>query len=482
MIYPHRKKKNQESLVSLELEADFSEPRTEQIDASTPSEAVEDTKPESIELSDFDSINDDSGTAEMITPSSNENLNSTVANDPFISDDLPDWLSSADDEIRQNKPTPSLQKNEDTVQSFSEELEPAKLPAWLQAMRPVEALPPAPFLDNIQEKSGSDGLLKDIEGTLQSTGSVETYRKPISYGSGLKVSEKQRENANLLSSLTEFTTLDDGKEAPENGQRKRVLFKVGLGILLISLAFIGSWLFKGLAVAPVLFPQEVVQVYDSVNSLPVEKPVLLVGDFEAGLAGELMWSSQTLIEHLMRRNIKVTILSSNPVGSAILSQQINNANLTVSAYLTQSNVINLGYLPGGAIGIRSLVTDLRLAMPYTQDLKPAWTNPILENVHTLNDFGAVIIFTEKAENARNWVEQVQPNLTVAPLFFVVSAQAAPMIQPYFQSGQVNGYIAGLNGSLAYEQIMQQPGVSMLHLGTYQLVVLMVAALLLIGIL
>jgi hypothetical protein len=394
--------------------------------------------------------------------------------------DLPDWLSSTSvDQIE--KQTDKFHKNvQESQESGEEKIEPAKVPAWLQAMRPLEAVTTDALIDETIEEPETEGLLAGIEGAIQSKPIIEPLRKSISYGAGLKVSEKQRNNAILLSGMLEPVPAEILSEIVKNHQTKFIMFRLGIGILLIALAFVGNWLFTNITVTPVLFPPEVVTVYDGVNSLTTEKPILLAGDFEAGLSGELMWSSQSFVQHLMRRNIKIAILSSNPVASAILYKQINEANSVVSAYQAASNVIDLGYLPGGMVGIRSLVTDIRSALPYTLNLQSAWQNPVLQNVNSLNDFGAVVIFTEKAENARNWIEQIQPSFSGTPLYFVVSAQAAPMVQPYFQSGQVAGYIAGLNGSLAYEQILQQPGVSILHLGTYQTVILAVAITLLLG--
>ena len=44
-----------------------------------------------------------------------------------------------------------------------------------------------------------------------------------------------------------------------------------------------------------------------------------------------------------------------------------------------------------------------------------------------------------------------------PMLMVISAQAEPMIRPYYDSGQLQGLVTGLAGGKAYEEIINRPG-------------------------
>ncbi|KAF0111147.1 MAG: Uncharacterized protein FD147_1085 [Chloroflexi bacterium] len=427
-------------------------------------------------LTGFQRLDDDKDITSQVLPVSQDETSGSA---PFLPNDLPDWLTSESRE----KP---IAKQHDQISEeikpeiFDGSLEKAQLPAWLQAMRPVESVPQRAPSEKKQEGSEKEGPLAGIAGTLQSAVHAGSFHKPVSYGSALKVSERQKTNANLIASLVEETISDQDVAVPVNQQFKRLSLRFLLAFLMITLVVLANISLRNFVILPVLFPAELVSTFDVINSLPVDKPVLLAADFEAGLSGELNWSSQTLFEHFMRRNLTAAVVSTNPVGSAILSGQLESANHNVAAYSVQNSVVNLGYLAGGSTALQFMTEDLRSAIPYTQDLLPAWVNPVLQNVHIIKDFGAVVVITDKAESARVWIEQVQPSLGSTPLLFVVSAQAAPLVQPYYQSGQVAGFISGFNGSLAYEQIIQQPGVSTLHLSSYQLAILFVVILLLIG--
>ncbi|MCX6053495.1 MAG: hypothetical protein NTZ74_00995 [Chloroflexi bacterium] len=427
-------------------------------------------------VSGFQKLEEDKDlSSQAIPPSGDESAESV----PFFLNDLPEWLSSAVIEKPIRKET-QAELDPNFTDQIGGDLEKAQLPAWLQAMRPVGSAVTNTSAESIPDHVDQDGLLAGIEGTLQSTDLPGNFRKPVSYGMGLKVSDRQKANANLFARLLDESSDDEAVETPANPQRTHLALRFGFAFLLIAIIVITNLNFQSLNILPLLYPAEVVRTFDVVNGIQIDKPVLLAGDFDAALSGELMWGSETLIEHLMRRNIKIVMVSTNPVGAAVLNGQLAKDILNVPAYSFENNVINLGYLAGGSTALQSLTTSLHSTLLFTQDLKPTWENAIMQKVNSLKDLGAVIVITDKAENARSWIEQVQPALGATPLLIVISAQAAPLIQPYYQSGQVAGFLAGLNGSLAYELILQQPGSATHHLSSYQLSILFLVMALLIG--
>jgi hypothetical protein len=78
-------------------------------------------------------------------------------------------------------------------------------------------------------------------------------------------------------------------------------------------------------------------------------------------------------------------------------------------------------------------------------------------VQNLSDFKAIIILTDNADSGRVWVEQTGAALGSTPLLMVISAQAEPMLLPYYDSGQVQGLVTGLAGGEAYAQTVASPG-------------------------
>jgi len=84
-------------------------------------------------------------------------------------------------------------------------------------------------------------------------------------------------------------------------------------------------------------------------------------------------------------------------------------------------------------------------------LAPAWNSPQLQGITSLSQFAAFIIVTDNANSARAWIEQTSGVRGNIPLVVVSSAQAAPMIQPYYESRQVSGLVSGLYGGAVVDQ-------------------------------
>ena len=105
----------------------------------------------------------------------------------------------------------------------------------------------------------------------------------------------------------------------------------------------------------------------------------------------------------------------------------------------------------------SFVENPSQTIPKAIDASLPWQTPLLQDIHTLADFRAVIILTDNSDTARIWIEQTNGKLGETPLLMAISAQAEPMIRPYYDSKQIKGLVTGLAGGKAYEQALQLSG-------------------------
>jgi hypothetical protein len=368
-----------------------------------------------------------------------------------------------------------------------EPIEPAQLPSWLQALRPVEALVLDKMSQDDVQKIEKSGPLVGLRDLLSGEELVTQYQKPPTYSVKLRVTEKQRLHASLLENiLAEETHVKEARRERTQSPQKLVRLLVGVLFILVILIM----LFTGSSTAanpPKLYPIETSSFFDIVNKLPAGKPVLMAVDYEAGLSGEMIASSESMIAHLISKQTPLVTISTIPAGP-ILSYQLINAALQASQQPTsylKDKTVNLGYLAGGMTSLQEFAKRPQQAAPYALDstntgLSP-WGGPILQGVNTIQDFASVIVITDNAEVGRAWIEQIQPKLGNVPMLMVISAQSAPIIQPYFGSRQVQGLISGLPGSMAYEQIRQVPGIANSYWGAFQAGLSMAVALIVLGI-
>lgn len=402
---------------------------------------------------------------EKALPSASQ-AGTTQPSAPFLGVQPSDWGESI--------PEPDIEPD---FEAPEEEVEPAVLPAWMQGLRPIETKPQPSSVPS--EETVREGPLAGIEGALVGANLGAAFEKPAMYTNKVQVTDRQSLRAELLQNL--LSEPGEAKNAEETRRpvRGKWLKRV-ISLVMLVIVFAVLILAPGTSLLPVLFPPETANAYRLVNELSSDRPVLIAADFEAGLSGEMGFAAQSMLEHLMLRNIPLAVLSTNSVGSTLMDQMLANSQGLVSSYDASTRVVNFGYLAGASIGMQSLTSDLRTALPYDRNLVQAWTHPVVQNVYSLVDLGALVVVTDDADTGRYWIEQVQPALNGVPLILVTSAQAAPMLQPYYASGQVSAVVSGISGGSAYEQMMKLPGNSSYFFGAYQVLVLAVAALFLVG--
>ncbi len=396
---------------------------------------------------------------------------------PFASDDLPDWFAeegSLEDVQTAGEPL------EDGGQ-YDVPLEPAELPGWLQAMRPLEEVAPGRANLDTDQHVENSGPLAGYQGLLPGDAVVTRYAKPPTYSVKLQVTEKQRIYATLLEDLVTAEKSTKAK-IPEKSSAPQVIARLLVGAAIV--AFLAFLLFSGVHITslPNLYAQETVSFYSHIQNLTdvTREPaqVLVALDYEAALSGELKTISAGVLRDLLSSNTKLALVSINASGPALADNLVTSANISRPP---AEQVINLGFLPGGATGIAALSLQPVQTLPVALDGSYAWTHPALDGISRLSDFDAILLLTDNAENSRAWVEQTGPYLDETPFLVISSAQSAPMLQPFVQSGQVDGLLSGITGGASYAQLAQRPGGTIrTYWDAYQAGLLLIVAMILAG--
>jgi hypothetical protein len=383
-----------------------------------------------------------------------------------------DWINEAPavSEVPQEKP------------AENNALEPAALPAWLQSMLPNKKNSPNQAAPSTKSSSGyreENGPLAGIEGVLQGEEMARYYSKPQAYSGSLKITDSQMERSKILKAIADKEQwVDEGVE--QKPRSFRWVLRLVVAVLILGAVFVPMFLKNLPVIQPSLYPQSVINTYDTVNGLEAGKPVLIAADFDSSLYGEMSWSMQPLLSHLMSRNVPIAFLSTNSVGATLMEKTLTRVEIDNPSY-PADQLVNLGYLPGGSIGMQNLARDPREAMPSTASIKPAWgANSPLNAVKKLSDFGAVIVVTENPDTVRYWIEQVTNSLGNTPLLVVISAQAAPLVAPYYDSGQITGYLSGLYSAASYETLLGSPQTASQSLASYQAALIVVILIILVG--
>jgi len=401
-----------------------------------------------------------------------------VNNKPFDVD-LPDWLNEETAPAVEGQPGAPVEEA-----GAMDQLAQADLPSWVQAMRPVEtAMSGEPGMEEGDQRVEKAGPLAGMRGVLPAEESVVQYRKPPTYAFKLRVSEKQHAQMSLLDGVLARETQPKAVAQAASQSPlliQRIIVALVLLILLTGMVMFNVQIFG----VPGLVPQEIVSMHKQVDSLQAGDTILVAIDYEPAFSGEMRFTAIQLIDQLMKQQVPITVVSTVPTGPALADDLIRSINQQNEDYNLDKNVENLGYLPGGTISLLEFARNPRRSAPRNTSGEDVWANsPVLAGIDNIQDFKRVIVLTDRAEVGRAWVEQVQPLLGDVPLLMVSSAQAGPMLEPYVNSGQVQGMISGLLGGTLYGQWAGQndPNTAPLrYWGAYQSGLLLAFILVLVG--
>lgn len=412
-----------------------------------------------------------------LTPDLAAETQGTDSIHPFAADNLPDWLENKE-EVSDFLPEES-----------PEALKPAQLPGWLAAMRPVEAVAPESPA-TLNERIEKSGPLAGLRGILPAERLTTQYRKPPLYSAQLQTTETQTAHAELLENLIQAENKPrQAKRQNTQGSKRLMQLVVALVLIAVLLTFRTAGNTIVSPTRPYLNPF-ILPFAEQIENLPANTPVLLAVDYEPGYTGELKAISSVVLQRLMHNQQRLAAISTVPAGPILAEDLLQSAYTRQQAdnpgYSLNTSTINLGYLPGGITSLKEFALRPQQAARYgltsTHDGLLPWNHPALTDVTRLTDFGLVIVITDSVDTGRAWVEQIQPALGSTPLLLISSAQAAPMLEPYVQSGQVSGMLSGLAGSVAYENTLQQPGLGQSYWIAFQSGLAVIIALILVGIL
>jgi hypothetical protein len=386
--------------------------------------------------------------------------------------EMPDWLSNAEPASSPLSSLPAAGSNESIA--------PADLPSWVQAMRPVDSgAPQSLSSDSTLEQRGA---LAGLQGVLPAVPGYAPTSKPKAYSIKLQASEEQLSQAALLEQIlaAEASPVPIGSFSPLAASR---VLRITLAVLLLAVTFTVLFLRTQIFAMPDgrYLPLALNSALEVVRNIPEGSPVLVAVNYEPSHAAEMEVAATPLLDQMiLLKHPRLTFISTNEKG-ALLSERIITGPLAGHNYQAGIQYLNLGYLPGGSMGIHAFSENPASIVPFDTNLVPAWDTAALQGVNSLSQFSTMIIITDNIDSARAWIEQTTGLRGSASVIVVSSAQTAPFIQPYYASGQVSGIVGGLHdGALLEQNNANRPGTARTYWDAYSIGMYIAAVFILIG--
>lgn len=409
---------------------------------------------------------------ESLPDLSREDATPFIGQDEFDEDlldveSLPAWL------------TPESLPPEEEVEDSG--LAVAELPGWLEAMRPIERESPGIAFENGLVESA--GPLAGLRAVLPAEPEIGHYRKPPIYVAKLRVTDNQLAQADIIRRLVSHEgDTEPIPETPMVSPQRALRWLTALIVFIV----IGFVVISGSQFIPLpdqhAIPDAIYHSNRIISALPDQALVLVAFDYEPGTAGEMHAAAAALVDHLMLKAARLTLVSTLPSGPA-LAEYFMQTVQSQHNYTSGLQYINLGYIPGGATGLLSFSQTPQWVFPQSYDGFSPWETPPLQDIRSLSDFNLVVVITDDTDTARSWIEQVRPGMRETPLLMVTSAQAEPMVRPYYGSlpdSQVNGIVSGLSGGAAYEVMIGKANLGRTYWDAFSIGLLMAVCAILIG--
>lgn len=244
--------------------------------------------------------------------------------------------------------------------------------------------------------------------------------------------------------------------------------------LLERLEFVDRrFLFMALAlsvVLPLIFPvplplavtKMVQDLYDAVEALPEGSIVLISADYDPSGKPELEPFHIALTHHLMRKNIRMVIVSLWPAAPPLTEKVLEEVGVeTTYGKVRGVDFVNLGFKEGKQIVMTSMGNSIRNTFPTDQSGTPVSELPIMREVDDYTDVAMLINISAGSPGVKEYVQVVQSRYGVK-MVGACTAVSGPDYVPYYQATpkQLTGLAAGMKGAAEYESLVGRPGQAM----------------------
>ena len=313
----------------------------------------------------------------------------------------------------------------------------AEIPAWLQPFKPRE-LRGAGETYEPEEPIQESGPLAGMRGVIDIEPIVAQPRETNGDLPQFTVSPAQRQQASLLRQITQNAPAPTVAASAAQPAALPTWSRLLLALLLLA-ALIGGALLPDLAGSLVGAAEPplpaAAAALDTVQAA-AGQPVLVAFDYTPAMSGELEPQARLLLRQLADNGSPVLTISQSAAGMTLAAR--------AAAETEGLESVNLGYLPGEAVGLRLLGKCLT-----TTVVCQTTAGIPLTLSHNGEPVRLAILLTADRQSLVNWVEQVGA-AGDTPLLAAVTQSLSPNAGPYYASGQLKGLIAGLPAAAAYE--------------------------------
>ena len=221
-------------------------------------------------------------------------------------------------------------------------------------------------------------------------------------------------------------------------------------------------------------------VYAIIEALEPETKVICSMNIAVGLMGDVNPGTIAIFHHLFRRGVKLYIVGFNPDGVNVILEPyiLSAAKPERYGYVYGEDWCVLGYVPGGAVAWSTFAANIRSSVQYDKYGNYIDDLPMMQGVNSLNDFAIILDCGGDHTNVvvQQWADPYnKPYISSAGIGGVTI-----WLEPYFKTGQLDGYVAGVTQGAEYEQLVGVPGRALGTIDAVALSNILILAIVILG--
>jgi hypothetical protein len=205
---------------------------------------------------------------------------------------------------------------------------------------------------------------------------------------------------------------------------------------------------------PVQVSEEVRSFYRELEPLKAGDVILLSFDYEGDVMAELNPMSVAVLEHVFPKGVRVVAMTTYAGGTGIAETILNDEAKKYGKTYGEDYVF-LGYNPDWSGTILRLGESFKATYPTDQYGTPTNEIPLMQDVETYKDIKMVVSIAGSALS-EYWAIWAGGRYGVRVISGNTAIQAV-LIYPYYQAGQIPGFLGGLKGAAEYEKLIGRPG-------------------------
>lgn len=197
-------------------------------------------------------------------------------------------------------------------------------------------------------------------------------------------------------------------------------------------------------------------VFEHVDALQPGDVVALSFDYSPSGSAQLNPQVEAVMSHLFQKEgVKVMLVSFWPAGPMFADwglKQIEGQHNKVYG----EDYVNFGYIAGAETAISAFAKDIHQAYPKDRQGTLVSDIPMMANIHDAGDIDLFLSFGSGTPGVPEHVRQIN-NVYGTPMVVGMNSVSVAANVPYYNSGQILGYLNGLRGAAEYESLLGTPG-------------------------